>query len=78
VTSPVELWGHVAPHFRTLHLQNSSSASGVGGGSADPLKDSIPTINTVFKTSYTENEQFEHLNKAEIQAEPVAKFIDPE
>ncbi len=25
----------------------------------------------------TENEQFEHLNKAEVQAKPVTKFIDP-
>jgi hypothetical protein len=37
----------------------------------------------ILKTSYgvmrltTENEQFEHLNKAEVQAKPVTKFIDP-
>jgi hypothetical protein len=80
VISPVELWGHVAPHFRTLDLQNSSSASGGGGGLTGSIKSTvfplqiIKTSNGVMRLT-TEDEQFEHLNRAEVQAKPVAKFI---
>jgi hypothetical protein len=50
VNSPVELWGHVAPHFRTLHLQIRAVRQVMVEAQLIILKDSVPTAKTCKKS----------------------------